>query len=329
MEIQLRPEEPGSQEMVQARPLRTSNINFITVDLNTRLITTSSTTKPEANATGSMATISAPRLYRETRLNLDPAHAKSTISLTLPNSSSSRQQSTRQVLPATAAAPSLDETAFAQQHLASTASVYFRSAAAFPRCILWRVLHDARVLELAAVDLTQDLRNRDEAQLTLQIRFPAAIRPFGVAFAEPADRDALCVFVVAGNGREVYTLTLGRSAWVKENALDGDEWWRVFRPNTLLTRTVYRIAAVDARTLVASVDNGGLVRLERKAGESGKFVELEKVETIADCVQELIGLRPSSWKADGARYEELSPGKDIPFASETMILHLRRPLRSK
>ncbi|KAF2145783.1 uncharacterized protein K452DRAFT_265108 [Aplosporella prunicola CBS 121167] len=219
-----------------------------------------------------MATTTAPFLYREARLNLDPPYAGSTIGITLPPHNSSflsRTKAKRVVL--TEDLTSSDETAFARRHLApSEASIFFRRKHPYPRSFQWRILDDRKVLELRSVDLSIDRQHKGEAVLTILLSFPNPIRPFGVAFAEPDERDALNIFVLT-TANELYTLNLHKEFFVRPAAteIDVEDWCKTYSPSAFSFRYPYRIVATSAQELLVSLHDGGLLRLTRKAADDG------------------------------------------------------------
>lgn len=221
-----------------------------------------------------MATSSAPLLYRETRLNLDPPYAGSTIGITLPPHSTSaflsRPKGKRIVVEE--GNTSSDEISFARRHLAANdASIFFRRKHPYPRTFLWRILDDRKVLELRSVDLSVDRYHKGEAILTLLLSFPNAIRPFGVALAEREDRDALNVFVLT-TANELYTLDLHKDFFIRPAAteIDVDVWCKTCIPSAFSFRYPYRIVATGALELLVSLHDGGLLRLNRTAAADGR-----------------------------------------------------------
>lgn len=219
-----------------------------------------------------MANTEVSFLYKEARLNLEPAFPGSTIHLTLPSSTGPTFgkgiQPKRTVVHEKY--PDQDEDTFARKHLASEASIYFRRKHSYPRCFLWRILDDRKVLEIQSIDFDQDADAQTEAHLTLQLQFPSPIRPFGIAFDEPDDQDALTAFVVTAS-KELYTLNLHRDFFVREAATEMDigAWCKIFSPISFRLRDPYRIFAVNDRDLFFSMQDGGIQHLTRKVGEDG------------------------------------------------------------
>ncbi|GME52897.1 hypothetical protein GTA08_BOTSDO05323 [Neofusicoccum parvum] len=220
-----------------------------------------------------MVTSTAPLLYRETRLNLDPPYAGSTVGITLPPHSTStflsRPKGRRVIVEE--GNTSSDETSFARRHLAANdASIFFRRKHPYPRTFLWRVLDDRKVLELRSVDLTVDRHHKGEAILTLLLSFPNPIRPFGIALAEREDRDTLNVFVLT-TANELYTLDLHKDFFTRLAAteVDIDVWCKTCSPSAFSFRYPYRIVATSALELLVSLHDGGLLRLNRTAASDG------------------------------------------------------------
>jgi DNA repair protein RAD51/nuclear pore complex protein Nup160 len=213
-------------------------------------------------------------LYTETRLNLDRAHAASTVLLELPASSSlpSRTPPRRHVLLQDGGRLSrtADESSFARAHLAGDGGVFFRRADRYPRSLLWRLLDGRALLEIQSVDLAQDVGERDEASLTVQLRLPAAARPHAVAFADPDDFDALAVFVVTVAG-ELYSVLLHRDMFVHLKASEAPppDWCAVFAPPALRIKEPFKLMAHSASQLFVSLSDGGILKLDRKAGNDG------------------------------------------------------------
>jgi hypothetical protein len=215
-------------------------------------------------------------LYTETRLNLDRAHAASTVLLELPTSSSlpSRTPPRRHVLlqdGRSRGSTAGDEASFARAHLAGDAGVFFRRADRYPRSLLWRLLDGRCLLEVQSVDLAQDVGERDEASLTVQLRLPAAARPHAVAFADPDEIDALAVFVVTVAG-ELYSVLLHRDMFVhlKASKAPPPDWCAVFAPPALRIKEPFKLMAHGAHQLFLSLSDGGILKLDRKTGSDGQ-----------------------------------------------------------
>lgn len=210
-------------------------------------------------------------LYKEARLNIEPAFPGSTISITLPAKSanaigfSTRPKRTVYDEKDTGN----DDDAFTKRHLASDGSVYFRRRNTYPRSFLWRVLDERNTLEIQAVDLENDERSTHEADLTLLLHFSSPIRPFCVAFAESNDQNSITVFAITTTN-ELYTLAVPCAFFSKEVASDIDieHWCKRTTPALLHANIPYRLVAVGTDQLLVSLDNGSILRLlqENKDG---------------------------------------------------------------
>ncbi|KAH9865383.1 hypothetical protein J1614_008966 [Plenodomus biglobosus] len=203
-------------------------------------------------------------LYREARLNIEPAFPNSTIAFTLPSGAlstfSSRVTVKRTVV--TEQYADQDEDAFTRRHLATDGSMVFRQYHQYPRSFLWRVLDNRKMLEIQAVDLDHDSGDKFEANLTLLLQFPSPLRPFCVAFAEPTDRDALTVFAIT-TANELYTITLHRDYFVNPAASEQniEHWCKSSEPALFSGRIPFRLAVVHVDELLITLDDGAICRL--------------------------------------------------------------------
>jgi DNA repair protein RAD51/nuclear pore complex protein Nup160 len=203
-------------------------------------------------------------LYKEARLNIEPAFPGSTISFTLPAHTTSTF-GTRTTAKRTVVAEQYTdqgEEAFTRRHLATDGSLFFRKHHEYPRTFLWRVLDNRKMLEVQAADLDHDSSHGFEANLTLLLKFPSPIRPFCVAFAEPNDRDALTIFAIT-TANELYTITLHRDFFTNPAASDQDieNWCKTSEPVLFSGRIPYRLESLDVNDLLVSLDDGAICRL--------------------------------------------------------------------
>ncbi|KAH7095488.1 nucleoporin Nup120/160-domain-containing protein [Paraphoma chrysanthemicola] len=203
-------------------------------------------------------------LYKEARLNVEPAFPGSTIAFTLPASSlstfGSRTAAKRTIIQEQYV--DQDEESFARRHLATDGSVFFRQHHAYPRSFLWRVLDNRKMLEIQSVDLDHSASDKFEANLTLLFQFPSPIRPFCVAFAEPTDRDALTVFAIT-TANELYVLTIHRDFFANPAASEQDieGWCKRSEPMLFSGRIPYRLVAVGVDELLVALDDGAICRM--------------------------------------------------------------------
>ncbi|KAI8941400.1 hypothetical protein NX059_002623 [Plenodomus lindquistii] len=203
-------------------------------------------------------------LYREARLNVEPAFPNSTIAFTLPSSAlntfGSRPAVKRTIV--TEQYVDQDEDAFTRRHLATDGSIVFRQHHQYPRNFLWRVLDNRKMLEIQAIDLHHDATDKFEANLTLLLQFPSPLRPFCVAFSDPTDRDALTVFAVT-TANELYTVTLHRDFFANPAASEQDmeNWCKRAEPSLFSGRIPFRLVAVHVDELLVTLDDGAICRL--------------------------------------------------------------------
>lgn len=213
----------------------------------------------------------APCLYTEARLNIEPTYANSTLHIgtegpSLPSIfSRSRSKSSDTLADA-------DEEAYAKRHLATESGIFFRRKHRSPRCFLWRVLEEGRLLHIQSVDLVQARRNTQECVITFALSFSNPIRPYGVAFADAVERDALEVFVLTTTN-ELFTFTLRKDLLLRGSLpsvtdFDPASCFRVFQSPTFSFRSPYKLIATSSLQLLVSLSDGGLLRLERRAGDT-------------------------------------------------------------
>lgn len=270
-------------------------------------------------------------LYRETRLNLDPANSRSTVDIVLPSNGASsfysRPSPKRRRLNSTA--PTYNEETFQNTHLASDASIYFRPShgelakGRGPRAILWRILEECTVLEVQAVDLWQDNDTR-EPDLTLRVAFPDTIRQHGVTFAErnaEGSSPSAVAFVLTTSG-ELFTLDLRREVFIKSE-VELSTWCTRSAISALSSRNPFKLLANSADELWASLGDGSLLRLDRRQG-GPKWQETYYAERgWKTSVRGLGGL--IAWKSTvTARFgdTELQPGTAVSMAQSPDGKHM-------
>lgn len=218
-------------------------------------------------------------LYKEARLNIEPAFPGSTIAFTLPASSLSitigvGSPAKRTVIQEQYA--DQDEDAFTKRRLATDGSMFFRQHHAYPRSFLWRVLDNKKMLEIQATDLDHSEGDSFEANLTLLLQFPSPIRPFCVALAEPNDRDALTVFAIT-TANDLYVLTIHRDFFINPAASEQDieNWCKWSEPTLFSGRIPYRLVAVGVDELLVALDDGAICRLhwdkDKKAWDGSRY----------------------------------------------------------
>lgn len=211
----------------------------------------------------------APCLYTEACLNIEPTYANSTLHIPTEGQSSffSRKRSRSDDALADA-----DEDAYAKRHLATDASIFFRRKNRSPRSFLWRVLEDGKLLHIQSVDLVQARKNTHESVITFALSFNSPIRPHGVAFADAVERDALEVFVLT-TSNDLFTFTLRKDLLLRGSLpsasdFDPESCYRVYQSPSFSFRTPYKLVATSSLQLLVSLSDGGLLRLERRAGDT-------------------------------------------------------------
>jgi nuclear pore complex protein Nup160 len=218
-----------------------------------------------------MAPIRQNYVYKESRLDLDPATQGSFISIRLPTPGAplNSQKSPPKRSYVSELPLAEDENTFRQYNLATSASIYNRVYHKSPRSFLWRVLEDEKVLSLRAVDVSRH-SNVADANLTLRLIFPHSIKPGCIAFSDSKDHDVLSVFVLLET-RHVYTLTLRPDFFRKVSSTEDTaaDWCKVYLSPTLTFKHAHRMVALDADQLLLAFYDGALLRLERNSGGDG------------------------------------------------------------
>ena len=105
---------------------------------------------------------------------------------------------------------------------------------------------------------------------TFTLRCPS--QPGCVALADPQEHDALCLFVL-DTSSHLYTFTLRPDHFRKRTAVDAglSDLAKVQAPAGLGFKYPHRMVAVSANTLLVTVNDGGMIRLDRNQGDDGMF----------------------------------------------------------
>ncbi|KZF22285.1 hypothetical protein L228DRAFT_230660 [Xylona heveae TC161] len=212
-------------------------------------------------------------LYKETRLNLEPASLKSIAAIRLPAHGVSNQAargSTRRA--PVSLTPIEDENAFSRRVLASSASAYWRKdSQSHPRGYLWRVLDESKTLEIQTADLTRSEKTKHIANGVLRLSFPNAIRPGCVAMADLEGHELVSLFALT-TSNDLYTLTLRPEFFRHSSAvLDSNvgDWCKTFLPSSFSFRYPHRLVAKSPHELLVSLHDGGLLTFVRRPGDDG------------------------------------------------------------
>ncbi|PFH57403.1 hypothetical protein XA68_15118 [Ophiocordyceps unilateralis] len=234
-------------------------------------------------------------LFKETRLNLETPSPAVEVSIRVPSKTGGARAQQR-LLPASD--PSADdETTFRLKNLAVASSVYHRKWHDAPRSFLWRVLDDGRVLSIRVVDLCKRDKAPD-APLVLHFSFSLPIQPGCVAFSDPQEHDALCVFVL-DQASQLFTFTLRPDLFRRRTAVDASlsELGKVQSPAGLSFKTPHRLVAVTSNILLATVNDGGMIRFDRsKSDDATNGMWKESFFNVQGWTQNLRSLLPFQGK---------------------------------
>lgn len=209
--------------------------------------------------------------YKETRLDLDSAIQGSTIAIRLPSHGASIHASRTAPKRSHVAEISVaeDENAFRHKYLATAASIYHRTYHNSPRSFLWRIVEDGKVLSIRAVDISRE-RDAADSNLTLMLTFPTAIKSGCIAFSDSPEHDMLSVFVLL-ESKDLYTLNLRpdyfrRHSSTEENVVD---WCKSYSSSAFGFKKPHRLVSLTADVLLASLQDGSLLKMERISGGDG------------------------------------------------------------
>lgn len=199
-------------------------------------------------------------LFKETRLNLEPPASSSIVTIRVPGNSSPHGRSHRKNGRDNSVE---DETTFRLKNLAIASSIYHRQWHDTPRSFLWRVLEDGTLLSIRVVDVCKKAQAAD-APLVLNFHFSVPIQPGCVTFSDPEEHDSLCVYIL-DQSNQLYTFTLRPDLFRKRAAVDAglSELGKVQSPAGLGFKHAHRMVAVTAETLLVTVNDGGMIRLDR------------------------------------------------------------------
>ncbi|KAI5466737.1 nucleoporin Nup120/160-domain-containing protein [Mariannaea sp. PMI_226] len=232
-------------------------------------------------------------LFKETRLNLEPPTSSSVVSIRVPalsNPGRSQQKNARDDSVE-------DETTFRFKNLATASSIYHRQWHDSPRSFLWRVLEDGTTLSIRAVDVCKKAQAAD-APLVLNFHFAVPIKPGCVAFSDPEEHDSLCVFVL-DQSNYLYQFTLRPDFFRKRSAVDAglSELGKVQFPAGLGFKHAHRMVAVSAETLLVTVNDGGMMRLDKNKDHTNeKQLWTETFYNVQGWAQNLRSLLPFQGK---------------------------------
>ncbi|KAH6626016.1 nucleoporin Nup120/160-domain-containing protein [Chaetomium sp. MPI-SDFR-AT-0129] len=239
-------------------------------------------------------------LYKETRLNLEPTSQSTTIQIRVaPQSAYGRSSTTR------SGSSADDERGYRSKSLATASSIYYRKHHHSPRGFVWRVLDNGNTLSLRVADVWKQEKESD-APLILNLRFPAAIRPSCVGFADYEDSDALCVYVV-DHANQLWSLVLRPDHFRKRAATEsglGDAC-KSYSPPGFGFKHPHRLAVVGPDQLIITMHDGGILKFERSKGIESNGPWKETIYNVAGWGQSLRGLVPFQ-RNPTIRYEKIN-----------------------
>lgn len=203
--------------------------------------------------------------YKETRLNLEPSSSSLVVNVRLPGSNSRGQRDKRGNDNAN------DVSSLESKYLASASSIYHRKWHDSPRSFLWRVLENGTVLSVRVADVYKKDKESD-SPLVLNFHFTTPIQPNCVAFADPQEHDALCVFVI-DQSKHLWTFTLRPDLFRKRSAVDAglSDLAKRHVPTGLSLKHPHRMVAVSTDILLITVNDGGMIRFDRTSPSDCKF----------------------------------------------------------
>ncbi|RCI07937.1 hypothetical protein L249_5841 [Ophiocordyceps polyrhachis-furcata BCC 54312] len=233
-----------------------------------------------------MDTEEALYLFKETRLNLEPPSLAVQVVIRVPS---------KQRLPARDPSGD-DETTFRLKNLAVASSIYHRKWHDAPRSFLWRVLEDGRALSIRVADIYKRDKTPD-APLVLHFAFDQPIQPGCLAFADPQEHDALCIFVL-DQASQLFTFTLRPDMFRRRAAVDASlsELCKVQSPTGLTFKAPHRLAAVNENLLLVTVNDGGMIRFDRNKSDDASAMWKESFFNVQGWTQNLRSLLPFQGK---------------------------------
>ncbi|RSL92331.1 hypothetical protein CDV31_015215 [Fusarium ambrosium] len=207
-------------------------------------------------------------LFKETRVNLEPPAPSNVVTIRVPSNSIHGRGHRKPARDGSGE----DETSFRLKTLATSSSIYHRQWHDTPRSFLWRILEEGTLLSIRAVDVCKKTQAPD-APLVLNFHFAVPIQQGCVAFSDPEEHDSLCVFVL-DQAFQLYSFTLRPDLFRKRAAVDAglSELGKVQAPSGLGFKSPHRMVAVTAETLLVTVNDGGMIRLDKNKSHERKLM---------------------------------------------------------
>lgn len=207
-------------------------------------------------------------LFKETRLNLEPASTSSIVQHRVTSQSSFSRAISSTTRTNSHAAD--DEKGYRSQNLASASSIYYRKYHSSPKAFHCRVLENDTVLSIRTADVCKQTRE-PESPLVLNLRFASPIRTSCIGFADPQDHDALCVFVV-DQSNQLHAITLRPEYFRKKSATEAGlaDACKTSSPPGFGFKYPYRLVAVSSDQLIVTMHDGGILRFDRNRAQEGE-----------------------------------------------------------
>ncbi|EGS23308.1 uncharacterized protein CTHT_0009760 [Thermochaetoides thermophila DSM 1495] len=257
-------------------------------------------------------------LYKETRLNLEPASPSSVVQLRVaPTNAYGRSSLSSSSSSRPASATADDEKGYRTKNLATASSIYYRKHHSSPRGFLWRVLDNNTVLSIRVADVCRQEKVAD-APLILNLRFASPLRPACVGFADHEDHDALFVYAI-DQSNQLWSIILRPDHFRKRSATEGGlgDASRVYSPPGFGFKHPHRLAVVSPDQLIVTMHDGGILKFDRnKNHESHGSPWRESIYNVAGWGQSLRGLVPFQ-RNPTVRYEKIN--MELTAAASTAV----------
>ncbi|KAK9322745.1 nucleoporin Nup120/160-domain-containing protein [Lipomyces orientalis] len=168
------------------------------------------------------------------------------------------------------------EEEYARKYVSSQSSVFHRSSTkAFPRALLWRVLENRHVLDLAPCDLTipDEISPASIELHRVRITFPNPIKPSCVTFNEGYGDDLIAIDVLT-ESLALYTFAFNSRTFTAEwNRRPLAEWCHVQESAHFNLRPPHYMIALPQGSLVFALLDGGLMKLDRSQPLADDYLE--------------------------------------------------------
>lgn len=201
--------------------------------------------------------------FKETRINFDWNSKGSIVNLEIPSAYSSSYSDSQNWSSSERVEDA--EASFARENLATSSSIFFRPLNRYPRVVLWRITDNGRALSLHPVDFSRPSNIRGgTVEQSIKINFPGPIKENSVGLADGGNAvDELVVYVLLAD-KQIYTLRIKPEFWRSPAARKRiPDWCRSYLPSSFTLNNPHFLAAVDGRSCLVALQNGGLVRLAK------------------------------------------------------------------